>query len=318
MSHASGPDPAATSPEFDALLTRLFASPFDADTTPVEVLRANFERFAAGFADIPPGTEFVSGELGGVPVEWVTAPGSGKDSVVVLLHGGGFTIGTIESYRDMAARLSQLTGGTTVIVGYRLAPENRYPAALDDCYAAVQGVIASGVDASQVAVVGDSAGGGLTLSVLVRMREAGGALPACAVCVSPLTDLTHSGDSVKERAHLDPIVTPAGSHCYGVRYLGSEDSDFANPGASPLFADLHGLPPILIMVGSSEVLLDDSVRVARRIRATGGEVILDIWPRMVHIFPFFAAQIPESRQGMEEIGGFLSARLGTAPAGSGA
>jgi epsilon-lactone hydrolase len=317
MSHASGPDPAATSPEFDALLTRLFASPFEADTTPIEVLRANFERFAAGFSDIPPGTEFASGELGGVPVEWVTAPGSSKDSAVVYLHGGGFAIGTIESYRDMAARLSRLTGGTTVTVGYRLAPENRYPAALDDCYAAVQGVIASGVGASRVAVVGDSAGGGLTLSVLVRMRDAGDALPACAVCVSPLADLAHSGDSVKERAHLDPIVTPAGSHSYGVRYLGSE-GDFTDPGASPLYSDLRGLPPVLIVVGSSEVLLDDSIRVARRIRAAGGEVILDIWPRMVHIFPFFAAQIPESRQAMEEIGGFLSARLGTAAAGGAA
>jgi epsilon-lactone hydrolase len=309
MNHEASPDAAMTSPEFDELLARLFASPFNADTTPIEVLRANFERFAASFTAIPVGTEFKPDVLNGVPVEWVRAPGSGADSVIVYLHGGGFSIGSIESYRDMSARLSLLTGFTVLTVGYRLAPEHRYPAALNDCVAAVEGVIASGVDASQMAIVGDSAGGGLTLSVLVRLREAGAAMPACGVCLSPLTDLAHSGDSVSERSHLDPIVTPAGSHAYGVRYLGSEDAMFTDPGASPLYADLHGLPPILIVVGTSEVLLDDSIRVAHRIRRSGGEVTLDIWPRMIHIFPFFASQIPESQQAMEGISAFLGHHL---------
>ncbi|MFC4001818.1 alpha/beta hydrolase [Prauserella oleivorans] len=309
MTHHSTVDLFATSPEFDDLVARLRASPFAADTTPIDELRANFERFAAGFNAVPDGADIRPDTLGGVPVEWVSAPGSTAESIIIYLHGGGFAIGTIEGYRGMAARLSSLTGSTVVTVGYRLAPENPYPAALDDCVSVVRAVLDTGIDAARVAVAGDSAGGGLTLSVLVRLRDDGSAMPGAAVCLSPLADLAYAGDSVRERAHLDPIVTPAGSHSYAVRYLGSEDADFTDPGASPLFADLHGLPPVLIVVGTSEVLFDDAVRVARRIREAGGRVDLDVWPRMIHILPFFAAQIPESLKAMEEIGAYLRLHL---------
>lgn len=301
-------DPYPVSPEFQALVDRLRAAPFKADTTTLDDLRANFERFAASFHDIPASVTFEPVEGAGVELEWAIAEGATRDAAVVYFHGGGYAIGSIAAYRDFCARISASTGVAVLSVGYSLAPEHRYPAALDDAVAAYRWLLSTGVAPERIAFAGDSAGGGIVVASLVALRDAGDPLPAAGVSISPLTDLAHTGDSVSERAHLDPIVTPEGSHAYAVRYLG-EDGDYALPGASPLFAELHGLPPLLVQVGTSELLLDDSIRLVRKVRDAGGEADLDVWPRMIHIFPFFASQIPESRRGLDYLAGFLRRRL---------
>ncbi|MFJ6263071.1 alpha/beta hydrolase [Rhodococcus erythropolis] len=291
------------SPEFVDLVGRLRQAPFRADTTTVPELRANFEKFAASFYD-PPAVEFVADNANGVDVEWARTPGCDRSRVVLYLHGGGYSIGSIVAYRDFCARISEGSGSAVLSVGYRLAPEHRFPAALDDAVTAYRWLLSTGISADRIVVAGDSAGGGMTVAVMVALRDAGDALPAGAVCISPLADLAHTGRTVHEKAHADPIVTPEGSHAYGVRYLG-EDGDLTNPLASPLYADLHSLPPVLIQCGTAEVLLDDSLRLARKIRDAGGGVDLDVWPEMIHIFPFFASKIPESQRALRYLTSFI-------------
>jgi epsilon-lactone hydrolase len=305
------PDPFATSAEFDELVGALRSVPFKADTTTVADLRANWERFAAGFHAVPETVTFESADADGVPVEWTVEAGADRGAVVIYLHGGGYTIGSIASYRDHCARISRYTGAAVLSVGYRLAPENRYPAALDDAVAAYRWVRTQGIPAERIVLAGDSAGGGLAIAALVALRDAGELLPAGAVALSPKADMANSGDSFTERAHLDPIVTPAGSTAYTVRYLG-DDGDPYTPTASPIFADLTGLPPILVQVGTSELLFDDSVRLVRRAKDCGVAAELDVWPRMIHIFPFFASRIPESDRAARALSAFIAARIGTA------
>ncbi|WP_216892807.1 alpha/beta hydrolase [Nocardia alni] len=299
------------SPEFAELVGQLRAAPFRADTTAVSDLRANFEKFAATFYDPPP-VEFVPDNADGVEVEWAYTPGCDRSRVVLYLHGGGYTIGSIGAYRDFCARISEGSGAAVLSVGYRLAPEHRFPAAVEDSVAVYRWLIAHGVDAAHIVIAGDSAGGGLTIATLVRLRDSGVELAGAGVCISPLADLAHTGASVHEKAHADPIVTPEGSHAYGVRYLG-DDGDLTDPIASPLYADLHALPPILIQVGTAEVLLDDSLRLARKLRDSGVSVDLDVWPEMIHIFPFFASRIPESRRALKYMHTFIENTIGPSP-----
>lgn len=309
MSERVFPDPYPASEEMLALIARLRAAPFKADTKTVPELRENFERFASGFSDVPAGTRFEPVPDAGVEMEWAIAEGAAADTVVLYLHGGGYSIGSIAAYRDHCARLSATTGARVLSVGYRLAPEHRYPAALDDARAAYEWLLDQGIRADRIVFAGDSAGGGLSLALMVALRDAGRPLPAGAVLLSPLADMAHTGYSVHERAHLDPIVTPAGSHAYSTRYLG-DDGDYDLPYASPVYADLGGLPPVLVTVGTDELLFDDSVRVVRKIRDAGGSADLDVWPKMIHIFPFFASQVPESKRAMDYIARFAREQLG--------
>jgi epsilon-lactone hydrolase len=292
----------AHSPEFVSFLADLRSRPFNADTTPVEQLRSGFETFAASFADPPPVvTEPV--DAGGVPAEW--ARPSEARGAVLYLHGGGFTIGSIPAYRDIAARIAVASRCAVLTVGYRLAPEHRFPAALDDAVAAYRWLVASH---DRVVVMGDSAGGGLTLSTAVVARDAGDPLPAGLALLSPLLDLAHTGRSVEVNADVDPIVTPKGSHSYADRYLGP-DGDPYDPLASPLYASLEGLPSTYVQVGTAECLLDDSLRVARRLRDAGVDTDLDVWPDMVHILPFFASRVPEAAAALEAVAGFVRQRM---------
>jgi len=309
MSERVFPDPYPVSEEMLSLIARLRAAPFKADTKTVPELRENFERFASGFSDVPSSTRFEPVTDAGVEMEWAIAKGSSPDAAVMYFHGGGYSIGSIAAYRDHCARLSAMTGARVLSVGYRLAPEHRYPTALDDARLAFEWLLGQGIHADQIVFAGDSAGGGLSLAAMLAQRDAGGRLPAGAVLLSPLADMAHTGDSVHQRSHLDPIVTPAGSHAYSTRYLG-DYGDFDRPYASPVYADLGGLPPVLVTVGTDELLFDDSVRVVRKIRDAGGIADLDVWPRMIHIFPFFASQVPESKRAMDYIARFVRNTIG--------
>lgn len=317
MSTSPGPTPAdgsgATSPEFNDLVAWLRDRPFEADTATIEVLRSRFEGLGRRFHNPPPG-QFEPDNAGDVPVEWARSVDCIENGAILYLHGGGYAIGSIESHRDLCMRLSAATGIPALNVGYRLAPENRFPAALDDAVTAYRW-LSEKMPADRIVVAGDSAGGGLAMSLLCEARAMELARPAGAVLFSPLVDLAHEGASVHTQAALDPIVTPAGSQMYAVRYL-SKDGNYKEPRASALYADLHDLPPILIQVGTSEVLLDDSLRLARKIRKSGGRVDLDCWPEMIHIWPFFAAEVPEAREAIASAATFIRDVIGPEPENS--
>jgi epsilon-lactone hydrolase len=298
------------SPEFGALLQRLRARPFAADVTPVAELRERFESFAAAFAD-PPEVDLETVDANGVSCEWARPPGGDPRGAVLYLHGGGFTIGSVPAYRDLSARLAVQTGCAVLTVEYRRAPEHRFPAALEDAVTAYRWLTGS-VDPSTVVVAGDSAGGGLSLSTGLVARDRGLGLPAGLVLISPLADLAHTGRSVELNAAVDPVVTPAGSHAYAGRYLGPDGDPF-DPLASPLFADLTGLPPTYVQAGTAECLLDDALRVARRLRDAGVPAELDVWPDMIHILPFFASRVPEAAAALAAVVSFVRARTGNLP-----
>ena len=248
--------------------------------------------------------------VGGVPVEVVTPPGPAQPATIVYLHGGAYVSGSSRSYRRLVTHLSVATGCRVVAVDYRLAPEHPYPAALDDSIA----VYTAETDArphDRVVVAGDSAGGGLALATAVVLRDRGGRLPAALICISPWTDLTCSGDSMVSRARVERMMSPAGVAVDARHYAGG--ADLRSPLVSPLFADLSGLPPILIQVGTDEILLDDSTRLAASARAAGVRVDLQVWPRLWHVWHLYAGLMPEADAAMRAIADFVSATSAARP-----
>ena len=243
----------------------------------------------------------------GVPGEWAIAPEARGDRAIVYLHGGGYCLGSIATHRALCGQLSRLTGARVLNVGYRLAPEHPHPAAVEDAVAAVRWIYAQGFAPSRVAIAGDSAGGGLTIATLLALRDAGDALPAAGVCISPWTDLSASGESVKTKAALDPVVTESSLRQLAAAYLGGKPAQ--TPLASPLFADLRALPPLLVQVGSAEVLLDDATRFASRARDAGVDVTLEVWEDMIHVWHAFAGLLPEGERACERIATWLEPRL---------
>jgi acetyl esterase/lipase len=240
---------------------------------------------------------------GGVPAEWIVAPGAADDRVLLYLHGGGYVMGSINTHREMVARLSKSSGARALVLDYRLAPENPCPAAVDDATAAYRWLLSQGIKSSRIVIAGDSAGGGLTLATLVALRDAKVPLPAAGVCISPWTDMEGSGASMTTRAKVDPLVQKDMLVNMAKLYLGGNDPK--SPLAAPLYADMRGLPPLLIHVGDAEVLLDDSTRVAERAKAVGVKVNLEIWPEMPHVWHLFAPMLPEGQQAIEKIGQFV-------------
>jgi len=294
------------SPELHQLVTMLRSSKISSDQT-IEQMRAGWETFTASFV-VAPDISYQPVVAGGVPAEWVTAPDSDSSRVVLHLHGGGYTIGSIASYRSFTGRLARATRARVLSVGYRLAPEHPFPAALDDAVSSYRWLLDQGIAPGRIAVVGDSAGGGLAMSMAITIRDAHGPSPATIVAIGPSTDLAKEGASVKERAHLDPIVNYESSMAHALRYVGTQ-ANLKHPLASPLYADLHGLPPLLIMVGTHEALFDDSTRFAVKAQAAGVEVQLDIWPEMIHVWPIFADILPEGRQAIDKIGDYIRGRV---------
>ncbi|HEY8375440.1 MAG TPA: alpha/beta hydrolase, partial [Nannocystis sp.] len=245
---------------------------------------------------------------GGIAGEWVHAPGARADRVLLYLHGGGYVAGSPATHRALTAALSRAAGVRVFALDYRLAPEHPFPAALDDAVAAYTWLLEQGFSARSMAIGGDSAGGGLTTATLVRLRDGGApALPAAAFMLSPWVDLEGTGESVRTRAALDPMIV--GDLAAFGRYYVGPDGDLRHPLCSPIYADLRGLPPLLIQVGTREVLHDDAVRLAERVRAAQGRVELDVWDDMVHVFQAFTNLLPEARRAVDKIGRFLRAEL---------
>jgi len=236
----------------------------------------------------------------GVAAEWIEAPGADA-GVILYLHGGAYALGSIDTHREFIARLARAARMRGLATNYRLAPEHPFPAALEDTTAAYGWLLAQGVEPSRIIVAGDSSGGGLALAALIALRDAGKPLPAGAVCLSPWTDLTLSGASIQRKALVDCMLDADSLEMYAKLYAGERDR--RSPLISPLFADLSHLPPLLIQVGTDEILLDDAARCADRARQAGVDVTLEIWDEMFHVFqivPF----LPETKTAVGHIAEF--------------
>jgi acetyl esterase/lipase len=275
---------------------------------PIATLRRSFEKLGRVLR-APDGVEVRCAAAAGVDGEVVSpAGGSVRCGEVVYLHGGGYVYGSPATHRGLAGRLALSTGVPVWNVGYRLAPESPYPAALHDCLATVEARLRA-LGGSPLVLVGDSAGGGLVLAVLAALRERGGALPAAGVCLSPWTDLEATGDSVHANAESDPLVSLPGLRRMAELYL--DGAHPRSPGASPLHADLAGLPPMLILAGSTEVLLDDARRVAAALERAGVDVTLEVWEHMIHVWPLYAPLLAEGQQAIERVSRFVVDALST-------
>jgi acetyl esterase/lipase len=292
--------------EFEELLVQLRSSPIDAGKSLVE-LRQGFD--AMGLAFTPPGdATYVQVDADGVKAEWTRVPESNDTTVLLYLHGGGYIMGSPAGYRNFVARICRAGEVRALSVDYRLAPEAPFPAALEDAVKAYRWLLQQQVQPSHIVIAGDSAGGGLTLSTLLALKEKGIPLPAAAICLSPSTDLARTGSSILTKAAEDVFLTRELLDVCFDSYLGPH-GDPKNPLASPLYSDLTGLPPLLIMVGTAEVLLDDSTRLAEKAKDAGVEVELQVAEGMFHVWSFFASVIPEGQQGVEAMGAFIRKRL---------
>ena len=293
----------ATSPQLDEVIGIVKPWVANAQTLgTIEALRVAYEELALNFqlaADIK--TERVA--IGELCAEWIAAPGVADDRVLLYLHGGGYIMGSMGSHREIISRLSRAAGVRALGLEFRLAPENPFPAAVDDAVAAYRGLLSTGVSPKKIVIGGDSAGGGLTVATLVALRDLGEPLPAAGVCISAWTDLTQTAESLATNAAADPFLQREALELMATMYLGEQDR--RTPLASPMYADLHGLPPLLLQVGSCEILLDDSTKLAGRAKAAGVEATLEVWDDMIHVWPVFASILPEGQQAIEHAGVFI-------------
>jgi len=239
---------------------------------------------------------------------WITAPEVAKDQVILYLHGGGYVGGSINNYKEFGARISRASDSRVLLIDYRLAPENPYPAALEDAIVAYKWLIDNeGINPKKIIIGGDSAGGGLTAVTLLKLRDLNITLPSAAVLLSPWTDLDVTGDSIRRNRRKDPIIDASETFFMADLYIGNNDPK--NPYISPLYGDLKGVPPLFIQVGSHEIILDDSLRFAEVAKSAGVEITLDVWEEMFHGFQLLAAWAPEGEQAIEKMGEFIQKHI---------
>jgi len=294
--------------EMERLISLLRQSVADTTELSVEAMREQFEQIA-GLTKIPKDANCEPIDAVGVPAEWISVPESIDDHVVLYFHGGGYISGSINSHREYCVRIARASKTRVLLIDYRLAPEHRFPAALEDAMKVYQWLNSSeGIKPKNIIIAGESAGGGLTIATLIKLRDDQVELPIAGICLSPFMDLAVTGDSVKTKAEVDPIVTQANLEFCAKLYLGGENS--RNPLASPLYADLKGIPPLYIQVGTAEILLDDSIRFADLAKAAGVKVSLELWDDMIHMFQMFAAMAPEGQDAINKIGEFILKSLG--------
>jgi len=293
------------SPQLQTIIDAIRVRPVVEDPT-VEQRCQGYELMAA-MDPTPADVRVEAVDANGVSVEWITAPDANDDTTILWLHGGGYMIGSLTTHRSMIARISAVSGARALAVDYRLAPEHPFPAAVEDATAAYLWLLSEGVDPERLIVGGDSAGGGLTVATLVSLRDADDPLPAAAVCVSPWVDLEGVGASMTTKADADPIVEKDGLLKMAEAY--HAETKPRHPLVSPIHADLSGLPPMLVQVGTSETLLDDSTRLTSKAKADGVDVTLEEWDEMIHVWHSFAAMLPEGQQAIDRIGEFVREKV---------
>lgn len=294
------------SPQAQNERQRLFANRKPEDQAPAEA-RLSWEAEARETHVLPEGTTITPASADGVAGLWVTPANPRPDAVILHLHGGGYIAGSAFIYRRFAAHTARAARLPVFLPDYALAPEHPFPAGLEDAMTAFTWLQKQGFDPSRIVLVGDSAGGGLALSLLLKLRETGAAMPGAVALVSPWTDLTVSSPSYQSLRDADPVISQHRLRVAGRHYAGSRNP--ADPMLSPLFADLKGLPPMLIQVGSDEMMLDDSVLFAERARAAGVAVSLQVWAGMWHVFHQHVTALPEAGDGILALADYLVARL---------
>ncbi|MEM7542552.1 MAG: alpha/beta hydrolase [Pseudomonadota bacterium] len=293
--------------QLDAIRKMLTENPVIPAGATLEQMRAGFD--ATGSSK--PTIDGVSNEAvaaGGVAAEWIVPDGAPRKRVVLYFHGGGYAIGSIDSHRYMLDRLARATGDRVLALNYRLAPEHPFPAAVDDAVAAFNWLVDQGNEPAQITIAGDSAGGGLAIAALVALRDQGGAMPGCAVAISPWADMEASGGSMETKAAVDPMVQKPIIDELAQTYL--QGQDLRSPLASPLYADLSNLPPVLIHVGEAETLLDDSIRIEAALKAAGCAVTLEVWEEMIHVWHLFAPLLDKGQEAIDRVASYIEQQLG--------
>lgn len=295
------------SDEMAMVMDLLWAAARNDDAT-VEERRVEID-LLAGASPLAEGTVGEAVDVDGVPGEWLRPPGVAEDGALLYLHGGGYVVGSVVSHRPLASKLAAATGVPALIIDYRMGPEDPFPAAVDDAVASFHWLVARGLDPSRIAVAGDSAGGGLTLATLLALRDAGGPVPGAAACISPWADLTMSTPSMDANTGGDPMLDRERLQWYADRYV-PDGTDPRSPLVSPCFADLSGLPPVVVHAADDEVLVDDARLVAEAVEAAGGTVEYRTWPDAFHVFHATAGLTPEGDEAVAAMGAFLKAHLG--------
>jgi epsilon-lactone hydrolase len=290
------------------LLRASLGSMQTAQDLPPAVMRQQWEEAVLAQSQPPAGTSIVPTDVAGISGAWIGAPDTEPTAAIFYLQGGGYNVGSYITHRELAARISYASGLRALLINYRLAPEDPFPAAIEDAVAAYEWLLSQGFDPARLIIGGDSAGGGLALATLLKLRDTGHALPAAGFLISPWVDLSLSGPTMETRAAIDPITSRQGLQRAATWYLGNTHSQ--DPLASPLFGKLDGLPPLLVQVGNDEILLSDSTRLAEQARAAGVDVTLEIWDEMWHVWHAWAAALPEGQQAIEQIGGWIRQQLG--------
>jgi monoterpene epsilon-lactone hydrolase len=266
-------------------------------------IRRNMDFFKHLTPNPPKATKVTALSADGMAAMRIETPQSREDCHVLYLHGGAYVYGSPSLYRDFTWRIADATAARVLCIDYRLAPEHPFPAAVDDAVAAYRWLLADGADPRRIAIIGDSAGGGLTFGTLLRLRDEGLPMPAAAAGLSPWTDLALTGDTLKSNAKAEPMLHAAQAEAFANLYLGGADPK--HPHASPLYGDHRGLPPSLLQVGSDEILRADAERMATRLRQAGCVAELEVWPRMPHVWHLFARILPEGRQAVARVGDFV-------------
>ena len=269
---------------------------------PIEVVRQRFKRMELLVPRPPLGTKTRNFSLNGLPARTITVRKARPGTEVLFLHGGAYSVGSFRNYGHFTWRLGKAARARVLALDYRMAPEHPYPAALNDALAAYCWLLDQGARPDRILLAGDSAGGGLTLALLLKLRDEGVPLPAGAVALSPWTDLATTGASLHTKADTDPMLVASEIPHHAAMYLGGADP--RDPYASPLYGDPRGLPPTLIQAGGDEVLLDDAVRMAEKMQAAGCDVELQVSPRMPHVFQLLATVMPEAQAAVAEIARF--------------
>jgi epsilon-lactone hydrolase len=250
---------------------------------------------------LPEGVTQYRQTLEGIPVEWITPPRPKSKSVIMYLHGGAWVLGWYQNHRVLASHIAEASRSRVLAVDYRLAPEHPFPASLNDCLAVYRRLIIDGIEANQIVIAGDSAGANLALAAMITLRDAKEALPAAAVCISPMTDLAFTGRNY--HSPKDSLLTAEFARSMSRLYVGNRDARF--PLISPHYGDMIGLPPLLIHSGEDEILLNDAERLADNARRAGVDVMLKVWPKMWHVWHILVPYLPEATQAVDDIGSFI-------------
>ena len=290
------------SPQHQALVDTLLNAVAPVDATLTE-MRRNYDQILLPYHPVE-GSAVVRQDVGGIDVDFITAPGAALDRCVVFIHGGGFVLGSTRAYHEFASRISAATGSRVALIDYRLAPEAVAPAARDDCITAYRALIDNGLDPARTSFIGDSAGGGLALLLAAQLAHSEIPTPTAVVALSPWIDVAVRADMPDEKETGDPMLTPDALRWFARTYLATAAGD--GPEHNALHADLTGMPPTLIQTGTRDITHRDGVMFAERAKAAGVDVVLDVYPELIHDWHAYGPDMPEGQQALAAVGAFLA------------